>query len=1025
MDENTLNDLLECSVCLDRLDTSSKVLPCQHTFCRKCLEVIHASHQELRCPECRVLVETKIDDLPPNVLLMRILEGMKNTAACRQQTNSNGNGISTATKVTDQEFKRKQQQMLEFQEQLKKQQNQTHLKQQTSNTNQNQNQSLNQQSSALHSVSKRRLVPHAYALHDYQSKMASDLNFKKGDLILLKRRIDNNWYMGQVQGVDGVFPVNFVQIVVPLPIPQCVALYDFKMGPNEEEGCLTFKKGTIIQVIRRVDHNWAEGRIGASIGIFPIAFVELNTLARQQLDNVQISHQLPSSRQSQHTEQIDSRLLPAVPFIDPTADANNGDSTTTSSSSNSSVSVPSSSSTSSSNTTSPVTATTNSQTSGTNFHSLTDSSQSLLPNTSQHTVTTGGANHNISTTNGTSVRLRNSDMAHKRHSLNALLNAGSTNLSISQVNRHSAEILSVPSTIEDNTTNFALSQPTTEIEQQDIQQQTQSVVEQPQNIVGLPPHFQHKGPATSPVHTQTRHNVLKTTCVQQNIPSTLPWGYLALYPYKPLKNDELELKKGCVYIVTERCLDGWFKGKNWKGISGVFPGNYVTPLRARDQQQLMHGWKFGPPASTTNSVNQNNSLIAPSSASASIMTQQQQLPSNCRNSMRHDLENLQARVTVANLTPHQILPPDLPPRHLTLSPKGQTSNNNNTKEHKEEKAVKQKHITTGCISTSSSSGSSGSTTATGLKKFLTHIKTRSKSPSSSVSTTQKQKQKAQSPANPTPPSTMALKQKNAQPNTLTPVHVRSGSCPSQLLQNLSSDRINCQQINEQQPQQPQQPLTSQISPTNAQRLKANNKNRTNQLTKPTIDSTLRSIYANQLQQQWSATAASSSQSNLVMLNKCSQQYQQQQQQQHQQSTSSTNNNFSSEGAIHRKSHSLDASNILQSITLSPTTSSIPPPPPPSGGSENIAQSNVDAKSTETLTAIGGGGGGGGGIQNNSDESRFRCVVSYPPNSNIELELHLGDIIFVKRKQKNGWYMGTNSRTNKTGLFPASFVERDI
>lgn len=39
MDEVTLNDLLECSVCLERLDTSSKVLPCQHTFCRKCLEV--------------------------------------------------------------------------------------------------------------------------------------------------------------------------------------------------------------------------------------------------------------------------------------------------------------------------------------------------------------------------------------------------------------------------------------------------------------------------------------------------------------------------------------------------------------------------------------------------------------------------------------------------------------------------------------------------------------------------------------------------------------------------------------------------------------------------------------------------------------------------------------------------------------------------------------------------------------------------------------------------------------------------
>lgn len=48
MDEHTLNDLLECSVCLERLDTSSKVLPCQHTFCRKCLEVSISKQQQQR-----------------------------------------------------------------------------------------------------------------------------------------------------------------------------------------------------------------------------------------------------------------------------------------------------------------------------------------------------------------------------------------------------------------------------------------------------------------------------------------------------------------------------------------------------------------------------------------------------------------------------------------------------------------------------------------------------------------------------------------------------------------------------------------------------------------------------------------------------------------------------------------------------------------------------------------------------------------------------------------------------------------
>lgn len=88
MDEGTLNDLLECSVCLERLDTSSKVLPCQHTFCKRCLENIVERHKELRCPECRILVPAKIDELPPNVLLMRILEGMKNAAPKVQQHRS-------------------------------------------------------------------------------------------------------------------------------------------------------------------------------------------------------------------------------------------------------------------------------------------------------------------------------------------------------------------------------------------------------------------------------------------------------------------------------------------------------------------------------------------------------------------------------------------------------------------------------------------------------------------------------------------------------------------------------------------------------------------------------------------------------------------------------------------------------------------------------------------------------------------------------------------------------------------------
>ncbi|GAB0178972.1 E3 ubiquitin-protein ligase SH3RF3 [Grus japonensis] len=77
MDESSLLDLLECSVCLERLDTTAKVLPCQHTFCRRCLESIVSSRHELRCPECRILVGCGVDELPANILLVRLLDGIR------------------------------------------------------------------------------------------------------------------------------------------------------------------------------------------------------------------------------------------------------------------------------------------------------------------------------------------------------------------------------------------------------------------------------------------------------------------------------------------------------------------------------------------------------------------------------------------------------------------------------------------------------------------------------------------------------------------------------------------------------------------------------------------------------------------------------------------------------------------------------------------------------------------------------------------------------------------------------------
>jgi hypothetical protein len=42
----------------------------------------------------------------------------------------------------------------------------------------------------------------------------SDLSFKKGDIILLKKQVDENWYQGELNNRQGFFPAPYVQVTI-------------------------------------------------------------------------------------------------------------------------------------------------------------------------------------------------------------------------------------------------------------------------------------------------------------------------------------------------------------------------------------------------------------------------------------------------------------------------------------------------------------------------------------------------------------------------------------------------------------------------------------------------------------------------------------------------------------------------------------------------------------------------------------------------------------------------------------------
>ncbi|KAJ8727671.1 hypothetical protein PYW07_001790 [Mythimna separata] len=122
----------------------------------------------------------------------------------------------------------------------------------------------------------------AKALYTFNGQTPRELSFRKGEMIHVRRQIDNNWYEGELHGRIGLFPYNYVEIqkgdVVQAPKKPAViegrarAKFDFTAQTNLE---LPLKKGEIVVLTRRIDQNWWEGRNGTKTGIFPDSYVTI------------------------------------------------------------------------------------------------------------------------------------------------------------------------------------------------------------------------------------------------------------------------------------------------------------------------------------------------------------------------------------------------------------------------------------------------------------------------------------------------------------------------------------------------------------------------------------------------------------------------------------------------------------------------------------------------------------------------------------------------------------------------------
>ncbi|XP_062862035.1 E3 ubiquitin-protein ligase SH3RF3-like [Trichomycterus rosablanca] len=753
MDESSLLDLLECSVCLERLDASAKVLPCQHTFCRRCLESIVSSRRELRCPECRVLVDCGVDDLPANILLVRLLDGLKHRAPVRPLGSGSASPPAGTAAVRDSPSATR--------------------------------------SSPVKNVPQ---LPCGKALYSYEGKEPGDLKFNKGDIIILRRKVDENWYHGELNGSHGFLPASYVQCIRPLSQtpPQGKALYDFDIkDKDQDKDCLTFVKDEILTVIRRVDENWAEGMLGDKIGIFPILYVELNEAAKQLME-----------------------MDKSVPG----------------------------------------------------------------PSTETETPTTC---HDEGNGEAPRQRAEGKKNAKKRHSFTALSVTQRT--ALANNNRHSMEInASDPRTRMGEYSHLSSSAPTS---------QESSYI---------------AGAAVQPRVTPTSGELLAAAKVQ--LPLNI---YLALYAYKPQKADELELRKGEMYRVIEKCQDGWFKGTSLRsGASGVFPGNYVTPV-----------------SRAPFAVGQSRACI-PSSVIKAVPGS----PGSPRPS-----------------SPILIGPTPRPTPHMTTNPS----------------PLMVTSPVPSLVTSPASSLASSPASSPHLKNCLRMC--------------------SQPPLGGSPHSSPS--------RSPTPLCSRSAMISSPQSHLITSLTSGVTHTNGPEPSEcPSSPKLEEKKVEKKEKKSGvllkllKKKSRSPPSSSPTHDPTTSS-----------SSSSTSSSSSAALHGAAAVDFQ----------------SFSRAGSCPVESDMKGAAGIeplnrkCGSLDLD-----LPPRQPFFSSTSSSSSSSTSCTSMLAIRPE----------PKPLSRERYRAVVPYPPQSDAEIELKQGDIVYVHKKRDDGWYKGTLQRTGRTGLFPGSFVE---
>lgn len=176
----------------------------------------------------------------------------------------------------------------------------------------------------INSDSDSGVTPYARTLYPFTGQNPGELSFNANDIVTLIQHVDEDWIEGEVDGQIGLFPANFVEVVVDCPyifdtssntaptvstgnsIQESVAttgdltntqLSEMETNADESENYalvlynftaeadtdLSVVEGETVTVIKQVDDNWLLVRNeSGKCGMCPITFVNIITAAPEE-----------------------------------------------------------------------------------------------------------------------------------------------------------------------------------------------------------------------------------------------------------------------------------------------------------------------------------------------------------------------------------------------------------------------------------------------------------------------------------------------------------------------------------------------------------------------------------------------------------------------------------------------------------------------------------------------------------------------------------------------------------------------